>query len=201
MRSSRVALLVAVSALALALTLLPCEAKKGKIKRSKQNREKLTSREEEFRTAPPVEARKRAEEAISLATETEPVTAQTNHTHSDREINPDVDARENVKSQASSPHALHSNNDQVENLGVIFISLWQFLLAELTVESWQNLDERLFHAAHDGNVKEVEALMAAGADPNGYLNDNKFSALMNAVCMHMILRQLHAMNLPSSRFG
>ena len=114
MRSSRVTLLVAVSALALALMLLPCEAKKGKIKRSKQNREKLTSREEEFRTAPPVEARKRAEEAISLATETEPVTAQTNHTHSDREINPDVDARENVKSQASSPHALLSNHGQVE---------------------------------------------------------------------------------------
>ena len=69
------------------------------------------------------------------------------------------------------------------------------------MESWQNLDERLFHAAHDGNVKEVEALMAAGADPNGFLSDNKFSALMNAVCMHMILRQPHAMNLPSSRFG
>ena len=86
-------------------------------------------------------------------------------------------------------------------MGAIFISLWQFLLAELTVESWQNLDERLFHAAHDGNVKEVEALMAAGADPNGFLNDNKFSALMNAVCMHMILRQHHAMDLPSSRFG
>ena len=114
MRASRVTLLVAVSALALALMLLPCEAKKGKIKRSKQNREKLTSREEEFRTAPPVEARKRAEEAISLATETEPVTAQTNHTHSDGEINPDVDARENVKSQASSPHALLSNHGQVE---------------------------------------------------------------------------------------
>ena len=201
MRSSRVALLVAVSALALALTLLPCEAKKGKIKRSKQNREKLTSREEEFRTAPPVEARKRAEEAISLATETEPVTAQTNHTHSDGEINPDVDARENVKSQASSPHALLSNHGQVETSLRHLHQSVAASAAELTVESWQNLDERLFHAAHDGNVKEVEALMAAGADPNGFLNDNKFSALMNAVCMHMILRQLHAMNLPSSRFG
>ena len=114
MRASRVTLLVAVSALALALMLLPCDAKKGKIKRSKQNREKLTSREEEFRTAPPMEARERAKETISLATETETVTAETKHTHSDGEINPDVDARENVKSQASSPHAPPSNNDQVD---------------------------------------------------------------------------------------